>query len=308
MASLSELYPVSSSDGLDYQSRSSNFIAAVNTLYSVDVSSTPVTVTLPESPSIGNRIKFVDKTGVHPQDNSYPAGFGLNALTITPNTGQTIQGIDDSLLLDVDSTAVELQWDGNRWMIVSVVNKNEAALDRPDANIKDSFNLSEAADYSGTASDGDILKFNGTSGKWEATSPVIKVFEAYAATAGQTSNGPVAMDTVRHSSSIAQLSSGAVEILETGLYSVAYRLTTNNNNTSSRSSSRGYLNLNGLEVVASTVWNYNREYLNNNGLTTGGADIILSLSNGDNLELMWEEYDDCFVVDGACNIRLIKLA
>lgn len=306
MKNLKELLgSVSNRVGLNYREKSNSFTAIGNSVYSIK-NNEEITVTLPNDPLTGESIKILDSKGVHPDSPSYPNGFGLNNVVITPAAGQTIQGTNQGLLLDVDSLVVELQWSGNRWDIISAVNKNEAALDNPQERI--GFNLEDAENVSISGiQNGSELFYDSESGIWIAkvAPPAVQTFDAYAASAGQTTASLINLNTIRHSSNIAFLNFGSIKINDTGTYLILYRFTANCSSTT-RSHSRAYLKLNDQEVNASSIYSYNRD--SSDGLNTTSGSLVLSLIEDDVLSLWWEPLGggDSFVQDNSCSITLVK--
>ena len=69
-----------------------------HTNYFVDTSAAPFTVTLPASPSMGDRIVFLDATG----------SFGTNAFTIDPNGNTIMSQTGKKLQLNSANQGVEL--------------------------------------------------------------------------------------------------------------------------------------------------------------------------------------------------------
>jgi hypothetical protein len=87
-----------------------NQTIAINTNYMVDTTSGAITVTLPASPNLGDRITIVDGTGY----------FSTNNLTITP-TGTTIMGqTGKSLLVSTANATIDLVFfnSANGWRVL----------------------------------------------------------------------------------------------------------------------------------------------------------------------------------------------
>lgn len=104
--------------GMIIQHRNSNFNAFANGIFVVDTSSNTVISQLPTNPDDSTAIIFADCTGT--PVNTPATGFGLNALTINPGPGDTIQGQTD-LILDVDNMGVTLVYDlsNTNWVIIA---------------------------------------------------------------------------------------------------------------------------------------------------------------------------------------------
>lgn len=294
-----------SGEGLIYREKSNSFNAIGKSIYSVK-NNEEITISLPSNPEVGESIKILDSKGVHPDSINYPNGFGLNNVIISPAAGQTIQGTNQSLLLDVDSLVVELQWSGDRWDIISAINKNEAALDNPQERI--GFKLEDAENVSIiNPTEGSKLEYEPSSESWvsKVPPPVVQSFDTYAGSAGQTTASLINMNTIRHSSDIANLNFGEVNINSTGTYLVLYKFTANCSS-STRSHSRAYLKVNSQPVPASDIYSYNRDSID--GLNTTTGSLILSLLKDDTLSLWWEPLGggDSFVQDNSCSITLIK--
>ena len=75
----------------------SSIEAEVNKKYIVDCSSSPITLTLPASPSFGDEIKAIDGTG----------NAATNNITINRN-GNKILGADSDFTLDINRSAIDL--------------------------------------------------------------------------------------------------------------------------------------------------------------------------------------------------------
>jgi hypothetical protein len=111
----SVIYNISASNttsgGLVYSYKGSDFNPVGGYLYGVDTSVQTVTATLPANPLNGTQISFCDARGT----------FGTNQLTIDPN-GRNIAEWSDSLTLTHNYEAVTLLFDStiNRWLIGDV--------------------------------------------------------------------------------------------------------------------------------------------------------------------------------------------
>lgn len=85
---------------------SSQYNAAASNLVRLDASSGSFNVILPDSPSNGTTIGFIDVAG----------SLGLHTVTIVPHTGNTIYS-DSSLLLDVAGTYMTLVYNSGDWVV-----------------------------------------------------------------------------------------------------------------------------------------------------------------------------------------------
>ena len=83
--------------GLTWNILSSNTTAAAFNGYFIDVSSGPVSLTLPSTPVLGDTIRINDLAGAATTNN----------ITILRN-GNKIQGVDDDLVIDYNNSTVEL--------------------------------------------------------------------------------------------------------------------------------------------------------------------------------------------------------
>ncbi len=104
--------------GLELSSISTATTAVMGTHYLTDTTSAAFTVTLPAGEE-GAIIRFTDAT----------SKWNVNALTLTPASGETINGYstDESLVCDVAGAFVQLSWDNS--LSVWVVDSNSAAVD-----------------------------------------------------------------------------------------------------------------------------------------------------------------------------------
>lgn len=95
---------------------SADFTAYSNTVYLVDTSLNPITMTLPSSPLKGDTITIADSAG---SDPSNPSGFGLNPLTITCSPSHSIAGFPD-IIIDDDNRSLKLIFSlaKSKWLIV----------------------------------------------------------------------------------------------------------------------------------------------------------------------------------------------
>ena len=68
------------------------------------------TLTLPASPSANDEIIILDAAGT----------FGTNNLTVARN-GNTIQGVSQNLVCDIDDVAIRLHYTGSDWRVFAIV-------------------------------------------------------------------------------------------------------------------------------------------------------------------------------------------
>jgi hypothetical protein len=85
---------------------STQYNAAANDLVRLDATGSSFLVNLPDSPSNGTVIGFIDATG----------GLSLNSVTILPHVGNTIYG-DSSLVLDVAGTYLTVTYNSGNWAV-----------------------------------------------------------------------------------------------------------------------------------------------------------------------------------------------
>jgi len=74
-----------------------------------DATSGAITITLPANPAVGVRVRVYDAA----------SSFTANNVTIARN-GETIMGIDDDILLDVDDQSIELIYANSDWKVYNV--------------------------------------------------------------------------------------------------------------------------------------------------------------------------------------------
>lgn len=94
----------SSGGGLTLSTASSGFTASANIHYLTDSSGGAFTITLPAG-GTGDVIRFTDASET----------WHTNNVTLDRN-GQTIDGLAENLILDVQGTWVQLMWDGTEWV------------------------------------------------------------------------------------------------------------------------------------------------------------------------------------------------
>jgi hypothetical protein len=92
------------SSALTWNISSSNSTMTTNNGYFVDTSSSPKTMTLPTSATLGDTIRINDLAGT----------FGTNNLTVARN-GHKIQGITQDLLVDVDQSSFGLVYSNSTY-------------------------------------------------------------------------------------------------------------------------------------------------------------------------------------------------
>jgi hypothetical protein len=90
----------------------SNYVAQSGNHIFIDTTNSPVTVTLPAAPDVGDNVTFVDYAGT----------FGTNNLTFDRN-GNLIMGLAEDLIVDVPHAANALIYSGttNGWKIGAVL-------------------------------------------------------------------------------------------------------------------------------------------------------------------------------------------
>lgn len=93
---------------------SANTILVSNTIYFVNTTSGPVTLTLPSSPGPGEYVDIID---------SY-AKFDTNNCIVNPSgDGSTVAGFTDNLTLNLGKTNIRLQYSPGRndWVITQLL-------------------------------------------------------------------------------------------------------------------------------------------------------------------------------------------
>ena len=96
---------------LEWERKISNYTAVNQDGIIADTSLGPFTITLPETPSLGDYIVIADG-----------GDWSVNNLTIARN-GSTIEGIPDDLILDVGDVRVDFVFDGTTWQVYSNVGQ-----------------------------------------------------------------------------------------------------------------------------------------------------------------------------------------
>jgi len=94
--------------GETWEAKSANFNAAVSFGYFIDTTSGAITATLPASPTIGEKISFIDATGT----------FDTNNLIVARN-GKNIQGIAEDMTVSLERAGFTLVFYDNTqgWLI-----------------------------------------------------------------------------------------------------------------------------------------------------------------------------------------------
>ena len=104
--------------------------------YLCDTSTAAFGVTLPAGDT-GAVLRFSDLA----------ENFGTNALTLTPASGETIDGLaaDETLILDVSSAWVQLMWDGSKWVLDAPLLSSVSSGVFPDGIATDSIKVNTAS-------------------------------------------------------------------------------------------------------------------------------------------------------------------
>jgi hypothetical protein len=95
--------------------KTANYTAAVGEGVLADTSGGSFTVTLPASPTLGAQVLIADAGGV----------WGTNNLTVGRN-GQTIAGVADDLVCNINGISIQLVYDGTTWEVYGQVGGNGA--------------------------------------------------------------------------------------------------------------------------------------------------------------------------------------
>ena len=85
----------------------SNYTAANGDRLIADTSGGSFTVTMPASPSSGHSVQITDG-----------GSWRINNLLVNFN-GATIEGINDTLSVNIPQTTIELVYDGTTWQLIS---------------------------------------------------------------------------------------------------------------------------------------------------------------------------------------------
>jgi hypothetical protein len=91
----------------NYTTKTANYTAVAKDFIYADTSGGAFTVTLPDTPSVDDRVAIVDNT----------TSFSTNNLTIGRNGG-TIMGIAEDMVVDIDNISFELIYNGSDWRLV----------------------------------------------------------------------------------------------------------------------------------------------------------------------------------------------
>jgi hypothetical protein len=94
-----------------------NYTAAINEGVLTNTTSGAFTVTLPASPITGAVVVVADASGT----------WGTNNLTVGRN-GATIAGLAEDLVCNINSTSVQLIYDGSTWRVYAQVGANSANI------------------------------------------------------------------------------------------------------------------------------------------------------------------------------------
>lgn len=126
--------------------------------YYADCSSSPITLTLPATPTQGDYIKFIG-------DN-----WETNNLTLGRN-GSTIEGDAEDLIVDVSDVTIDLIYDGSTWQVFTNIGTGAMAVDAATGNVE--YNITMTTQTSNgnisTISTDTNLTFNPSTGTLTAT-------------------------------------------------------------------------------------------------------------------------------------------
>jgi len=90
-----------------------DYTAAAGEVLLCDTTSNSLTVTLPDSPAVGDRVQFVDAAG----------NFGANNVVVSVSDTNTykIANLNETLLLNVPNQPLELMWSGGTygWVLLN---------------------------------------------------------------------------------------------------------------------------------------------------------------------------------------------
>jgi hypothetical protein len=104
---------ISTGGGLTWIEKSANYSTANGEGILANTSGGAWILTLPTTPQLGDTVGVIDAKGT----------FATNNLTVSPSSGDRIQGVLDDLVCDVKDAAFDLIWSGstNGWMVRSVI-------------------------------------------------------------------------------------------------------------------------------------------------------------------------------------------
>lgn len=98
------------SGGLQYSVKTTNYTASDKEGVLADTSAGSFNVILPATPSTGDQIVVADSGGA----------FGTNNLTVIRN-GETIEGVAQDFVLDINNVSVQFVYDGTTWQTFAQV-------------------------------------------------------------------------------------------------------------------------------------------------------------------------------------------
>lgn len=94
-------------DKLNFITKTSNYTAVADDFIYIDTTAGSFTVTLPLNPAINTQINFLDIGG----------SLEINPLTVARN-GQTIMGLEEDLIADMNATYFRLIFNGTDWRVL----------------------------------------------------------------------------------------------------------------------------------------------------------------------------------------------
>jgi hypothetical protein len=120
--------------------KTANYTASINEGVLTDTSGGAFTVTLPASPIVGAVVVISDASG----------DWGTNNLTVGRN-GETISGVAQDLICDIDNVSVQLVYDGSTWRVYAQVGAGQLPSNNIDGGFAASVYLTSQVINGGNA-------------------------------------------------------------------------------------------------------------------------------------------------------------
>jgi hypothetical protein len=139
--------------------RTTTYTAVSGDKIIADTTGGAFTITLPASPALGNSVLVADG-----------GNWKTNNLTIARN-GQTIEGLADNLVIDIQNIQVELVFDGTTWQVYAAAGPGGSVVETKSDNVdyKLLFTGANNGDQSTAFINASKLTFNASTGTLNAT-------------------------------------------------------------------------------------------------------------------------------------------
>jgi len=147
-----------------------------------------------------------------------------------------------------------------------------------------------------------------TVGKINKTIVAFDCYNSGASSNFTTGTINVNLNTVRYNSGEFSLANDTITVNEAMTAQINFRVSTDISSGSSRSISRGYLNMNGSFVAGSNIYIYNRQITQ--GENTASACLILDLAVGDTINIKVKRHagnDTLTCIGASCAMTITKL-